>query len=295
MADNLVLGRGKLFFAPYPKGATTGGVKGYFGNTPTLTLAQTNTKLDHYSSEGGLKIKDKSIVLQTDMTLTFDCDNINDGNLALWFGGNDSDTLPTDAPGDLGSIAVIGKADTIYGAMFFESDNPVGNNKNYWFPYVTLTPNGNYALKGDTWQMMSFTAECLKRDPATQRVYVYSPTSGTSTAAGDTTAEFTVDAVAVDEDLIAATATLTATTPQVHAVPFDVTFTLNSGTGGSNLLAYLFVNSGSVVVATMKEAIGATGTVSMTIPNAGTVQIKAFNNALGTGTAIGTSANVVAT
>ena len=43
MAENLVLGRGKVFFAPYPKGQTTGGVRGFFGNAPTFVVAQTNT------------------------------------------------------------------------------------------------------------------------------------------------------------------------------------------------------------------------------------------------------------
>lgn len=293
MADNLVLGRGKLFFAPYPRGLKTGGVKGYFGNTPTLTMTQTTTKLDHFSSEGGLKIKDQSIVLQTDMTLTFDTDNINPGNLALWFGGNNTDALPADAPAGLGSITVIGRADAIYGALFFESDNPVGANSNYWFPYVSLTPTGTFALKGDVWQVMSFAVEALKRDSLTERCYVYTP-GGASTAVTDTSPEFTPLTASVFDDFIATTATITVTTPQVHLVPFDVGFTLNGGTLGAEV-AYLFINSGSVLVATMTEAIGASGTVQMTIPAVGTVTVKAFDNILGTGTAIGTSSTIVTT
>jgi len=294
MADNLVLGRGKVYFAPYPKGQTTGGVKGYFGDTPTMTLAQTNTKLDHYSSEGGLKVKDKSIVLQSDQTITFDCDNINFGNLALWFGGNNTDDEPSDAPGDLGDIALIGATDTVYGALFFESDNPVGDNKNFWWPYVNLTPNGNFALKGDTWQMMSFTAEALKRDSSTQRVYLYAPTSGASTAAADDTAEFTVSDASVAGDFIASAATLTVATPQVHLVPFNVVFTMDAGTAGDEV-SYLFINNGTVVTSTLTEAVGATGTVQMTVPLAGTIHVEAYNNIEHTGTAIGTSGTVVVT
>lgn len=291
MAENLVLGRGKVFFAPYPKGQTSGGVKGFFGNAPTFVLAQTNTKLDHYSSTGGLKIKDRSVVLQTDMNVTFDVDNINMGNLALWFGGNDVDTLPADAPADIGTIGVIGASNAIYGALFFESDNPIGDNKNFWFPYVNLTPNGNFALIGDTFQTMSFTAECLKRDIDTQRVYAYDP-GGSSTAATDATPYFTADTAEAGEAFFATTATLTATTPQVHAVPFDVTFTLNAGTGGDDLLAYLFINNGTVVLNTLTEAVGSTGSVAITSP-AGTVHVVAFNNSDGTGSPIGTSNSIV--
>lgn len=290
MADNLVLGRGKLFFAPYPAGQTTGGVRGYFGNTPALTLAQTSTQLDHYSSEAGLKIKDASVVLQTDQTVTFDVDNINDGNLALWFGGNNSDTLPSDAPGDLGVISVIGRQDSVYGALFFEANNPKGDNKNYWWPYVNLRPNGNFALKGDAWQQMSFTAEALKRDSGTQRVYVYKTTDGAPVV--DTSPEFDVDHAAVAGSFIASTATLAATTPQVHAVPFNVTFTLDAGTAGEQLMAYLFINNGTVVTSSLTEVVGATGTVSM-VSAAGTVHVEAYNNINHTGTAIGTSASIV--
>lgn len=291
MADNLVLGRGKVFFAPYPRGATTGGTKGYFGNTPTMALAQTNTKLDHYSSEGGLKVKDKSIILQTDMTVTFDCDNVSDGNLALWFGGNNTDALPSDAPGDLGAIAIVGRSDTIYGALFFESDNPVGDNKNYWWPYVSLTPNGNYALKGDAWQVMSFTAEALKRDALTQRVYIYSPTSG-STAAADTTAEITVAEVAVvgvvADILTGGTVTAPATVGVL--VEFDAGYVMTGGDVG-----WMVLNDGTVNVGGIIEVHGTAGTAG---PFVGTVAhtytVKIFDNALGTSTAIATSGTVTA-
>lgn len=197
MSENLVLGRGKLFFTPYAPGATTGGVKGYFGNTPTLTMTQAITKLDHYSSEGGLKVKDRSIILQTDITLAFDTDEISLGNLLLWFGGAATGSAPVDAPSGMGTVAIIGKADAIFGALTFESDNPIGDNLNYWFPYVSLSPTGTMALKGDAWQTLGFTCEALKRDSTTERVYVYTPSTAVGNAAADTTAEFTAAAAAV--------------------------------------------------------------------------------------------------
>lgn len=202
MPDNLVLGRGKLFFTPYAPGAsvavagTSGAqspLRGYFGNTPELTMAVANTKLDHYSSEGGLKVMDRTILLQTDATLTFSTDNISVPNLMLWFGGKATATAPADAPPGVGTLALVGSAHQIFGSLEFLSDNAVGNNMNYWFPYVNLAPNGNFALKGDAWQVLQFTAAALKRDAATERFYGYTPTGGaaTSDAAGDTTAYLT--------------------------------------------------------------------------------------------------------
>ena len=196
--DNLVLGRGKLFFTPYAPNTTTGGTRGYFGNTPQLSLAQTSTKLDHYSSEGGLKIKDKSVILQTDLSLTFDTDNVDVGNLVLFFGGLTTGAAPLDAPSGLGSLVVIGKQNAIYGALTFESDNPVGENMNYWFPYVMLAPTGTLSLKGDAWQTLNFMADALKRDNQTERMYGYKPTTGNaSAAAADTTPFFTPAGAAV--------------------------------------------------------------------------------------------------
>lgn len=67
---------------------------------------------------------------------------------------------------------VIGKTNQIYGALRYISDNPVGTNKNYYFPKVALRPDGDYALKGDDWNVMSFSFEALQLNNITQRVYI---------------------------------------------------------------------------------------------------------------------------
>ena len=278
-ADNLVLGRGKLYFAPYATGTTTGGTRGYFGNTPTLTMAQTNTKLDHYSSEGGLKIKDRSVLLQTDITLTFDTDNISPANLQLWFGGTDAGTLPSDAPSGLGTLTVIGKASQIYGALFFESDNPVGDNTNYWFPYVSLAPNGNYALKGDAWQVLSFTAEALKRDSLTERLYAWQPGVGASTAQTDVTAEMSaasIDSATGGSGSVATGGTVTAPSTGTHAVALTASYTLTGGT-----LAYVVLNNGTTNQGSPQAVSGASGTVSLTPASAGTYTVKLTSDSAG--------------
>jgi hypothetical protein len=67
---------------------------------------------------------------------------------------------------------VLSKSETIYGAMRFIADNPKGTNRDYYLPYVEITPNGDYALKGDTWQQLGFNIEVLKRDDDTERLYI---------------------------------------------------------------------------------------------------------------------------
>ena len=290
MADNLVLGRGKVFVEPYPYGTTTGGTKGYLGATPSFALAQSNTKLDHFSAEGGLKVKDRSVILTQDMTITVEVDNIMIANLALWFGGNDTDALPSDAPGDLGTIAVIGRADTIFGAVFFESDNAEGTNTNYWFPYCSITPNGTFALKGDTWQVMSFTIEALKRDNTTQRVYIYTPDPGTS-AADDDTPLLTIDDVSVvgsggaSGGNVATGGTISAPATVAHLTPFYASYTLTGGTQGWLRLHNGTTGYGDII------AIHGTPDIAgpFVVAAAGAYTVKLYGTAAASGTALATS------
>lgn len=67
---------------------------------------------------------------------------------------------------------VISKNQSLYGALRFIADNPVGNNADYFLPYVKISPEGDYALKGEKWQEMGFSVDILKLDANTESVYV---------------------------------------------------------------------------------------------------------------------------
>jgi hypothetical protein len=67
---------------------------------------------------------------------------------------------------------VISSSNTIYGALRFVADNPKGTNRDYYFPYVKLAPDGDYQLKGDVWQQMGFTFEILDKAPGIAAVYI---------------------------------------------------------------------------------------------------------------------------
>jgi hypothetical protein len=86
-AMNYVVGRGRLFFGQFKAGTVLARPQLYFGNTPELSLSQSEDTLDHYSSEGGIRVKDASVTLQNDSSGSFSCDNISPENLALWFLG----------------------------------------------------------------------------------------------------------------------------------------------------------------------------------------------------------------
>lgn len=91
-----------------------------------------------------------------------------------------------------GSVIVSGDS-IIEGALRFISDNPTGVQKNYYIPLITISADGDYALKGDDWQTLGFTFDILKRDAVTAPITIYdnitigsgSSDGGTGGGAGD--------------------------------------------------------------------------------------------------------------
>lgn len=92
--NNLVLGRGRLFFDRHDsKGLPTG--ERYLGNTPELNVTQDVTNLDHYSSDFGLKEMDEQMLLQNTRSGSFITDNISIENSAMFFGGREGTVVQT--------------------------------------------------------------------------------------------------------------------------------------------------------------------------------------------------------
>lgn len=66
---------------------------------------------------------------------------------------------------------VSGSEANLEGELFYKAINGKGLNFDYYFPYVQLAPDGDYALKGDDWQQLGFTFQALQRDTETAIVY----------------------------------------------------------------------------------------------------------------------------
>lgn len=249
--NNYTLGRGKIYFARKdPVAGTLGGFR-YLGNTPEFNLNFESEKLEHFSSDRGIRELDKSVLMQITRSGSLITDNVNPQNVALFFFGSTealtvAETTVTDEvlqsgvgvepgmfyqlgstvanpsgargviyPGtggtlfevksndglttyvsgtdyllnaELGLIEIIdggailggdepkvtytvaastrtriisGSA-PVEGALRFVADNPTGDNIDYYLPEVALSPNGDYALKGDEWQQIPFTVDVIK-------------------------------------------------------------------------------------------------------------------------------------
>lgn len=101
MANNYVIGRGKLYFDQFITGTQTPTGERYLGNTPALSMNSAYQNLDHYSSDFGLRVKDDSVQLQVDRTGSFQCDNISMDNVALMFG---STAIISNQPSDTARV-----------------------------------------------------------------------------------------------------------------------------------------------------------------------------------------------
>ena len=86
--NDVTIPRGKVYFAPYLTGTTNPGPELYFGNTPGAALTAAVQKLDHYTADGPVRIKDISMVTQVDYSGNVETDNMSGTNQAIFFLGS---------------------------------------------------------------------------------------------------------------------------------------------------------------------------------------------------------------
>lgn len=139
--QNYVLGRGRLYF-------DDGTGERYIGNTPSLALSVSTESIEHYSSEEGLRNRDRNIVTQVNYTGSFTTDHISPENLAMLFMG---------AKESISQTSLSGEEDTFeevipgrYYQLGTDDSNPAGKRK---VSNVTVTqdPDGSSTdLEEDT-------------------------------------------------------------------------------------------------------------------------------------------------
>lgn len=106
---NQTLGRGKVYVSLFKAGGSGYDPAGfrYIGNTPAFNLTIDNQKLEHFSSDEGIRTKDKSIILETTQTGTLTCDDISLENLALFFFGEFDTASQTSATGEIETMVDV--------------------------------------------------------------------------------------------------------------------------------------------------------------------------------------------
>ena len=173
---------------------------------------------------------------------------------------------------------VISSNDVVQGSLRFVAHNAKGENKDYFFPKVTLSPDGDYNLKGDDWQSMGFTFEALKlqgrervyidiravdesgSNPADLRYVTVTPSKLTGPA--NTPINFTVTVRDGNNNTVPGqTVTMTASNAGVLSEPTE-----NTGFDGSLTATVNKTTAGAVAVtATVQSAAGPVSATSSNI------------------------------
>lgn len=130
----------------YKLGVTEANPTGYFGIDPTGFAVEI----------GGVPL-----VAGTDYTMNYDVGLLTFlDTSAVAVSGTDAEV--TFAVRASTRDRIISGSTPVEGAMQYVAFNPKGRNFDYYLPYVKITPNGDYALKGDEWQQIPFSIEALK-------------------------------------------------------------------------------------------------------------------------------------
>ncbi len=137
--DNYTLGKGVVFFDQLVDSVYQG--ERDLGNAPAFTFNIAIETLEHFSSRGGLKAKDKEIISQITPGLAFTLDEVNKENLALLTLGDT--TTETQA---LGSAA----AEVITGHLGNRSDLAYRGIISWNLPYDDTAADNVLFVVGET-------------------------------------------------------------------------------------------------------------------------------------------------
>lgn len=189
---NLTVPRGKILFAPFLPGTQNPGPFKELGNCPEFTLSRNVSKLMHYGSQAGMKVKDEEIVTDSDLTGTVTTDDMKATNVALWM----MSAVSTVTQASITSTAqneTVSKGDLIQlGRTVL---NPVGA-RNVTVTTVTSNPIGTSYVEGVDYQVMAeigilqiLPASTIAANSPIIITYTAATATSTRLAMGDTDAQ----------------------------------------------------------------------------------------------------------
>lgn len=124
----------------------------------------------------GVRNVENVVVTVNSDTMTLGTDYLVNEELArieILLGGGisngDSVTVTYDTKAATREVIVSGST-PVEGSLRYIANNPIGDQIDYFWPWVKITPNGDFALKGDEWQSIPFNFEALRR-PGYEAVY----------------------------------------------------------------------------------------------------------------------------
>jgi hypothetical protein len=126
------------------------------GNSPQFEFMAKVTKLDHYSSMTGVKVKDFTAVTEISGSLTMVLEEFTARNMGLALLG-----LPTGGPSPSPDTIDIFADPVIYGAVQFVGANDVGPIWTTNFPLVSISPSKAIAFIGNAYGTIDLIGDVL--------------------------------------------------------------------------------------------------------------------------------------
>lgn len=126
------------------------------GNCPTFEFVAKITKLDHYSSMTGVKVKDFSAVTEISGTLNMVLEEFTARNMGFALLG-----LPSGGPSPADETIDIFSSPVIYASVQFIGANDIGPDWTAQFPLVQLSPNKALGLISNTWGTIDLMGDVL--------------------------------------------------------------------------------------------------------------------------------------
>lgn len=149
---NYFIGKGVLSFTP------DGGSIRDLGNAPEVELTPDLEELEHFSSRGGVRTKDRTVILEKGLTLRVVLDEVTPENLAMLLLGTVSTNTATDKYFEIFALSEI------VGAIAFTGSNDIGNQYQLDLPSVSFIPGSGFNLISDEWGQIELTGDVLEVD-----------------------------------------------------------------------------------------------------------------------------------
>ena len=129
------------------------------GNAPDFVYTPKVTKLEHFSSREGVKVKDFTAVTEVGATIKVTLDEVTGENLAIFMLGD----LDTTVPGAI-TIAALKKIEFI-GELSVSGTNDIGQQVD-WTGTVSFVPSGDFSFIAtkDEFSLIQLEAEVQKDD-----------------------------------------------------------------------------------------------------------------------------------
>jgi hypothetical protein len=150
--EGYLIGKGKVYFM---REGESPAVWRDMGNAPTFELTPKLTKLEHFSSREGVKVKDKTVVVEKAMELKLVLDEWTADNLALALLGTVTDTVSPSG----GKQIDIFSGNSVAGKIKCVGTNEVGPAWTYELNRVEFIPDKALGAISDEWGQIELTGD----------------------------------------------------------------------------------------------------------------------------------------